>query len=183
MDGSDITSSYSEGNTLHCIWSTAQVVLYRVRSAGTLGASRNLFQPSSLLPFRQEMTTESVKSICSYLSPFKRRQVIALEFCVLLQTTKKTSLCLQQQQINIHSFNLLAPEFYIYILAHSVGKMWIIRVLNKVALWNKWHFEEKNGECAACLKYSVLIVVEKNIYNATSGGLRYSRPIYRTRGS
>ena len=29
---------------------------------------------------------------------------------------------------------------------------------------NKWHFEEKNGECAACLKYSVLILVEKNIY-------------------
>jgi hypothetical protein len=25
---------------------------------------------------------------------------------------------------------------------------------------NKRHFEEKNGECAACLKYSVLIVVE-----------------------
>jgi len=31
----------------------------------------------------------------------------------------------------------------------------------KVVLWNKPHFEEKNGECAACLKYSVLIVVEK----------------------
>jgi hypothetical protein len=30
-----------------------------------------------------------------------------------------------------------------------------------VALWNKRHFEEKNGECAACLKYSVLIFVEK----------------------
>jgi hypothetical protein len=28
----------------------------------------------------------------------------------------------------------------------------------------------KNGECAACLKYSVLKVVEKNIQNATSGG-------------
>jgi len=27
----------------------------------------------------------------------------------------------------------------------------------------KWHFEEKNGECAACLKYSVLIGVQKNI--------------------
>jgi hypothetical protein len=26
---------------------------------------------------------------------------------------------------------------------------------------NKRHFEEKNGECAACLKYSVLTVVEK----------------------
>jgi hypothetical protein len=31
----------------------------------------------------------------------------------------------------------------------------------KVALWNKRHFEEKNGECAACLKYSVIIAVEK----------------------
>jgi hypothetical protein len=40
----------------------------------------------------------------------------------------------------------------------------------KVALWNKRRFEKKNGECAACLKYSVLIVVEKNIKNATSGG-------------
>ena len=26
---------------------------------------------------------------------------------------------------------------------------------------NKRHFEEKNGECAACLKYSVVIFVEK----------------------
>jgi len=34
----------------------------------------------------------------------------------------------------------------------------------KVALRNKRHFEEKNGECAACLKYSVLIFVEKKIY-------------------
>jgi hypothetical protein len=25
----------------------------------------------------------------------------------------------------------------------------------------KRHFEEKNGECAACLQYSVLTVVEK----------------------
>jgi hypothetical protein len=34
----------------------------------------------------------------------------------------------------------------------------------------KRHFEEKNGECAACLKYSVLIFAEKNIQNVTSGG-------------
>jgi hypothetical protein len=39
--------------------------------------------------------------------------------------------------------------------------MWIIQEPKKVALWNKQHFEEKNGECVACLKYSVLIVVEK----------------------
>jgi hypothetical protein len=31
----------------------------------------------------------------------------------------------------------------------------------KVALRNKRHFEEKNGECTACLNYSVLIFVEK----------------------
>jgi hypothetical protein len=52
-------------------------------------------------------------------------------------------------------------KFYIYILAHSVCKMRIIQEPKKVALWNKRHFEEKNGECAACLKYSVLIFVEK----------------------
>ena len=38
--------------------------------------------------------------------------------------------------------------------------MWLTQEPKKVALWNKWHFEEKNGECAACLKHSVLIVVE-----------------------
>jgi len=32
---------------------------------------------------------------------------------------------------------------------------------SKVALCNKLHFEEKNRECAACLKYSVLTFVEK----------------------
>jgi hypothetical protein len=39
--------------------------------------------------------------------------------------------------------------------------MWIINEPKKVALWNKRHFEEKNGECAICLKYSVFIFVEK----------------------
>jgi len=41
--------------------------------------------------------------------------------------------------------------------------MWIIHEPKKVALGNKRHFEEKKGECAACLKNSVLIVIEKNI--------------------
>jgi hypothetical protein len=39
--------------------------------------------------------------------------------------------------------------------------MWIIQEPKKEALWNKQHFEEKNRECAACLKYSVRIFVEK----------------------
>jgi hypothetical protein len=48
--------------------------------------------------------------------------------------------------------------------------MRIIQKPKKVALRNKRHFEEKNGECSACLKYSVLIFAEKkNIQNATSG--------------
>ena len=45
-------------------------------------------------------------------------------------------------------FNLLAPEFGIYILAHPVCKMWIIQEPKKVALWNKQHFEEKKTESA-----------------------------------
>jgi len=33
----------------------------------------------------------------------------------------------------------------------------------KVALGNKWHFEEKNGECAACLKILSTNICWKNI--------------------
>ena len=32
------------------------------------------------------------------------------------------------------------------ILAHPVYKMWIIQEPNKLALWNKLHFEEKKTE-------------------------------------
>ena len=35
---------------------------------------------------------------------------------------------------------------YFLILAHSVYKMWIIQEPNKLALWNKLHFEEKKTE-------------------------------------
>ena len=39
--------------------------------------------------------------------------------------------------------NPLAPELFFLILAHPVYKMWIIQEPNKLALWNKLHFEEK----------------------------------------
>ena len=39
--------------------------------------------------------------------------------------------------------NLLATDFFFQILAHPVFKMWVIQKPNKVALWNKRHFEEK----------------------------------------
>jgi hypothetical protein len=54
-------------------------------------------------------------------------------------------------------------KFYIKILADPVCKMYKIHEPKLVSLRNKRHFEEKNSECAVYLKYSVLIVVEKNI--------------------
>ena len=41
------------------------------------------------------------------------------------------------------ALNPLAPELFFFILAHTVYKMWITQELNKLALWNKLHFEEK----------------------------------------
>ena len=43
-------------------------------------------------------------------------------------------------------FNLLAPELFFLILAHSVYKMWIIQEPNMLDLWNKLHFEEEKME-------------------------------------
>ena len=42
--------------------------------------------------------------------------------------------------------NLMAPELFFLILAHSVYKMWIIQEPNTLELWNKLHFEEKKTE-------------------------------------
>ena len=44
------------------------------------------------------------------------------------------------------SVNLLAPELIFLILAHSVYKIWIIQERNRLELWNKLNFEEKNTE-------------------------------------
>jgi hypothetical protein len=52
-------------------------------------------------------------------------------------------------------------RIFFQILAHPVFKTWIIQDPNKVALWNKRHFEEeKNGDYAEFLKYSVRTFVE-----------------------
>ena len=42
--------------------------------------------------------------------------------------------------------NPLAPELLFLILAHPVYKMWLILEPNKLALWNKLHFEEEETE-------------------------------------
>ena len=58
-------------------------------------------------------------------------------------------------------FNPLAAGIFFKILAHLVFKMWILQEPKTIALKNKQHLKrKKNGECAACLKYSVSIFVE-----------------------
>jgi len=46
----------------------------------------------------------------------------------------------------VSDINLLAPELFFLILAHSVYKMWIIQETNMLELWNKLHFEEEKKE-------------------------------------
>ena len=49
-------------------------------------------------------------------------------------------------RIPIFTINLLATDFFLQILACPVFKMWVIQKPNKVALWNKRHFEEEKME-------------------------------------
>ena len=69
--------------------------------------------------------------------------------------------CVKMSNKN-EEINPVAPELLFFLIsAHPVYTMWIIQEPNKLALWNKLHFEEKkNGEYRACLKYSVPIFVE-----------------------
>ena len=48
-------------------------------------------------------------------------------------------------------FNLFATDFF-QILAHPVFKMWVIQKPNKVALWNKRHFEVKKWRLYSMFK-------------------------------
>ena len=55
-------------------------------------------------------------------------------------------------QVAVKAFNLLATDFFFQILARSVFKMWVIQKPNKVALWNKRHFEEKKWRLYSMFK-------------------------------
>ena len=59
----------------------------------------------------------------------------------LLESSR--NVCTEQSPKEI---NPLAPELFLLILAHSVYKMWTMQEPNKLALWNKLHFEEKKTE-------------------------------------
>ena len=63
------------------------------------------------------------------------RHATSLTFPVYRTAIRRSTLC---------SFNPLALKFFFFlILAHAVYKIWIIQEPNKLALWNKLHFEEK----------------------------------------
>ena len=52
----------------------------------------------------------------------------------------------------VTAINLLATDFFFQILAHPVFKMWVIQKPNKVALWNKRHFEDKKWRLYSMFK-------------------------------
>jgi hypothetical protein len=67
-----------------------------------------------------------------------------------------------QSRVLSSIINLLAPELFFLVLAHSVYKMWKIQEPNTLELWNKLHFEEKkNGEFIPSLKliYFIYIII------------------------
>ena len=49
-------------------------------------------------------------------------------------------------------FNLLATDFFFSHFSTPVFKMWLIQKPNKVALWNKRHFEEKKWRLYSMFK-------------------------------
>jgi len=121
-----------------------------------------------------------VSYVCNYLYVLLRTaSAVAGSQLKRRVQKKKSNFCARRENIGkvVHVHTIKAYEraqatlqtfltfwhqsFTFKFLAHPVCKMWIIQEPKKVALWNKRHFEQKNAECAACLKYSVLIFVEK----------------------
>jgi len=69
--------------------------------------------------------------------------------CRLMKTKRKRRKIpssAQSAHIKKRNLNPLAPELFFFILAHPVYNMWIIQEPNKLALWNKLHFEEEKTE-------------------------------------
>jgi hypothetical protein len=60
---------------------------------------------------------------------------------VLLTTQKNISSSVGRVNLTLWCLN-----YFFFILAHPVYKMWIIHDPNNLALWNKLHFEEKKTE-------------------------------------
>ena len=64
---------------------------------------------------------------------------------------------------NSSFINLLAPDFFFLILAHSVYKMWIIQEPNTLELWNRLHFEGKKRKVYTVFKIFSIYICLINI--------------------
>ena len=119
-------------------------------------------RPLHVLLSNDESTKLALEQVNKYL--YLLRGTKCVHFLHSSFSFSLISLFYRQARIHLYVcmsyLNLLATDFFFQILAHPVFKMWVIQKPNKVALWNKRHFEGKNGDYTACLKYSVRIFVE-----------------------
>ena len=70
--------------------------------------------------------------------------MFAVLFLIACRNYKKSSSDQEFFHNICYILTLWRRNFFFLILAHPVYKMWIIQEPNKLALWNKLHFEEKN---------------------------------------
>ena len=97
-------------------------------------------------PGRTRMTIRCIGIAC-WLHKATKKLRICNTYCFF--TATMVTLMLFNVTLYVHClpfFNLLATDFFFQILAHPVFKMWVIQKPNKVALWNKRHFEERKME-------------------------------------
>ena len=90
----------------------------------------------------------------SWHIPLKIKMLWCSGWYINLQSFLDSNTLLMQQKSLVlpplscgwQMINLLATDFFSQILAHPVFKMWVTQKPNKVALWNKQHFEGERME-------------------------------------
>ena len=149
----------------------------------------NLYFPSIFKRVRKICEKRLLASSCLYVCLSVRMEHLRSyytgfheiwHFMIFLKCVEKIQVSLKSDINKRVLFNPLAPELFFLISAHPVCKMWIIQEPNKLALWNKLHFEEekKNEEYRACLKYSVPTFAEQKC-NVWRLAVRYDLYISR----
>ena len=97
-----------------------------------------------------ERWRESPAAILTFLtSALKKESVCSSEAMTFLYTHQVTEIKPNKMPIFIKEANPKLTFWlrtFLQILAQPVIKMWVIQKPNKVALWNKRHFEEKKME-------------------------------------
>jgi len=129
-------------------------------NTGVIRQRRYQFRP--ILKLIQQKTCHSIpKCLCRYchglLHVLIPGNVLRFRFsnrllflyvlvCVALHRVIWRSSGLPKPKVKCHVTTFWRRNYFFLILAHPVYKMWIIKEPNKLELWNKLHFEEKNTE-------------------------------------